>query len=532
MHRTTFKGAALAGLFVVVVLTAPAWAQQQQQPPPLVVDADRISFDQVAQFVEAEGNVRLRYRGIRLTANLVRFNLRDEQLVADGRVVLVDAEGRELRGARLRYDVRLQLAEVEQAQGIFEKVYVRAARLQAQPQRVEAQDALVTTCDPAQPGYRITATHVEVTPGEQLVARQATLWLGRFRVLTLPVVTISLRTSEETARSFSRFGYNHVDGLWGDYPYSYNVGGLDGLLYGKYGTLTGLIVRNTLAYVQPGYSVSLTVGRNQNQNQLIFDQAEAVVDTPALRIGTLPLFYGITVRSGWFREPSTGLETSRSRYELRLHTVQMALDARTTFSGSLGLQYAHYGTGARYSVGRGDLTVAYRLDAESSLSLQYRLLDTDGATPFVFDAVPEADKFHTLGLQYTRTYPRTPLITATYSAGVSYNFRDRTPSVNAGFGQRVPEVYHWNLGTEYNLTTRAVKLSTDSGVAIGHGTYVTVQAWYFPQTGQFEDLDLFVTSRLCNCFDLTLKYRHVRQEFWLEIGLSPDTQVAFPPETE
>jgi lipopolysaccharide export system protein LptA len=529
MHRTAFKGAALAGLFVVVVLTAPAWSQP---PPPLVVDADRISFDQLTQFVEAEGNVRLRYRGIRLSANFVRFNLRDEQLVAEGRVVLVDADGRELRGARIRYDVRLQLAEVEQAQGIVKNVYVRAARLQAQPQRVEAQDALVTTCDPAQPGYRITATHVELIPGEQLVAQQATLWIGRFRILTLPTLTISLRTSEETARSFPRFGYNHVDGLWGDYPYSYTAGPLDGLLYGKYGTLTGFIARNTLAYEQPSYSVSLTVGRNQNEDQLVFDQAEAVVATPALRLGSLPFFYGIAVRSGWFREPSTGVETSRSRYELRLETAQIPLGARTSLAGNLRLEHAHYGTGARYGVGRADLTAAYRLNAEALLSFRYRLLDTVGATPFLFDAVLDADKEHTVGLQYTRTYPRTPALTATYGAGVSYNFRDRTPSVNAGFGQRVPEAYHWNLGAEYNLTTRAVKLSTDSGIAIGQGTYVTVQAWYFPQTGQFEDLDLFVTSRLCGCFDLTLKYRHIRGEFWLEFGLSPDARVQFPPENE
>jgi len=529
MHQTAFKGAALAGLFVVVVLTAPAWSQL---PPPLVVDADRITFDQLTQFVEAEGNVRLRYRGIRLSANLVRFNLRDEQLVAEGRVVLVDADGRELRGARLRYDVRLQLAEVEQAQGIVQNVYVRASRLRAQPQRIEAGDAMVTTCDPAQPGYRITATHIEVTPGEQLVAQQATLWLGRFRILTLPTLTISLRTSEETARSFPRFGYNHVDGLWADYPYSYATGTLDGVLYAKYGTLTGFIVRNTLAYAQPSYSVSLTVGRNQNENQLIFDQAEAVVGTPALRIGTLPVFYGITLRTGWFREPSTGAETSRTRYELRLQTAQVALGTRTTLSGHLDLQYAHYGNGARYSVGRGDLTVAYRLNAEASLSLRYALLDTVGATPFLFEAIPEEDKIHTVGMHYVRIYPRTSVITASYHAGVSHNFRDHTPSVSAGFGQGVAEAYHWNLGAEYNLTTRAVKLSTDSGFAIGRGTYLTVQAAYIPQTGRFEDLDLFVTSRLCGCFDLTLKYRHVRQEFWLEIGLSPDARVEFPPEDQ
>ncbi len=52
-----------------------------------------------------------------------------------------------------------------------------------------------------------------------------------------------------------------------------------------------------------------------------------------------------------------------------------------------------------------------------------------------------------------------------------------------------------------------------------------------PITGvnSFEDLDYILTSRLCDCIDLSLKYRQVRKEIWFEIGLSafPSARVQF-----
>jgi hypothetical protein len=57
------------------------------------------------------------------------------------------------------------------------------------------------------------------------------------------------------------------------------------------------------------------------------------------------------------------------------------------------------------------------------------------------------------------------------------------------------------------------------GHALGHGTYATVQAVYHTLTGTFEDFDVVLTSRLCDCLDVTVIYRQVRSELWLEIGL-------------
>ncbi|HET6780918.1 MAG TPA: LptA/OstA family protein, partial [bacterium] len=228
-------GTLLSSLCALIFLLIAAGSADGAEPPsPLIVDADTVTYDQATQQVTATGNVRLTYKGIRLHADSVVFDLRAEQLTATGRVVLIDPQGRELRGETLTYDVRREQGVFTNTETVISKFFVRSAQVQTFGQRIVASDAMITTCDPDRPAYRITASRIEIIPGEQIIATQASLWIGSFRVFTLPVYTISLRSPEETARSFPSFGYNHVDGVWADYGYAYSLRSVSGRLYTKY----------------------------------------------------------------------------------------------------------------------------------------------------------------------------------------------------------------------------------------------------------------------------------------------------------
>ena len=164
-----------------------------------------------------------------------------------------------------------------------------------------------------------------------------------------------------------------MDGLWLDYPLAYRLGPVLGELRTKYGWKTGFIPLNTLTYPGGGYTASLAVGRNQSEEMLLFEQAEAVLDVR-------PRPVGLGVRYGWFREPSTGLETSRSAYEVRVAPPTAALGARTTLSASLSYRDAYYGTGHRYIVSRGDVALVRMPTATSSIALRYQRLVPEGTT--------------------------------------------------------------------------------------------------------------------------------------------------------
>lgn len=498
-----------------VVLAVPAHAQESA----LIVEGDQVTYDQEAQRVEASGHVRLHYRGIRLSADRVVFDLAREVLTAEGRVVLVDASGRELRGAALRYDVRLQLAEMRRAELVVDRVYIRSEQLQQRPAEITATGTLVTPCDPARPVVRLTAQRIEVRPGDRLIASQASLWVGRYRLATLPVYTISLRSSGETVGSFPQFGYSSVDGLWAQYVHGYDVGTARGALLTKYGLRSGWIIRNSLRYDRPPFALNLTVGRNQDEDLRIFDQAELIVAQTEQPLGSRPLTYALEVRSGWFDERATGHRTSRTQYTIGLRVPPLTLDPGRTFDGTLSWSDASYGTGERQGVVRGNAALRRVLGGGRSISLTHTVLEVLGGTPFLLDAVDPADLVNKTALTYAQSGARGVVSTA-FITGVGYDFRARSPLVILGYGERVTDRYHWGITAEYNLDTTDTALTAGAGRSIGSGTYATVQGIYHTLTGAFEDLDLIVTSRLCDCLEVNLVYRHTRQELWLGVGLA------------
>jgi len=505
---------------LICLLTAPGRADGAQEPSPLVVDADTVSYDQATQQVTASGNVRLTYRGIHLRADSVSFDLREERLTARGSVVLVEPQGRELRGETLTYDIRTEQGVFTNTETVISNFFVRSAQVQTFGQRIVATDAMITTCDPARPAYRVTASRIEIIPGDRIVATHASLWVGSFRVFTLPVYTISLRSAEDTARSFPSLGYNHVDRLWIDYGYLYRLGSISGRLYGKYGTGSGFIVNNTFAYRGPDYSLALVVGRNQNPELVIFDQAELTFSLAPQRLWTLPVLADLFLGAGHFSEPASGLGTSRLQYRIGLSTPVITLGPKTTWQITASWQDAFYGTGHHYGVVRAASSLVYAFDPRSTLGLYYRAVQPLGTTPFVFDAVDPDDIKHELNLQYMLTGTRGPELSTRFTTGSTYYFIDRSVSLNVGYGERAANRYHWGLAVEYNLSGQFWKITTDTGLAVGRGTYVTVQAIYNTGTRLFEDLDYIIVSRICDCIDVSLKYRQVRQEIWLVIGLS------------
>jgi lipopolysaccharide export system protein LptA len=529
-HSPRLRPPLASGFFVglalsLILLAAVSRVDAQEQP--LVVEGDQVTYDQEAQMVEAAGNVRLRYRGIRLDADRVMFDLQRELLTAEGHVVLVDPSGRELRGTALRYDVRLGLAEVRQAEMVVNSFYVRSEQLQSRPAAFTATEAMLTPCPPARPVVRITAQRLEFYPGDKFVATNASLWVGRYRLITLPVYTVSLRSGEETAESFSpRFGYSGADGLWGQYVFGYTVGSVRGRLLTKYGTRSGLIPRNSLTYSRAPLSIDLTIGRNQDDELRIFDQAEVSVAQAERPLGAFPAFYTLELRGGWFEEATTGLRATRAQYGIGFRVPTLTLAPHLTFQGTAAWSDAVYGTGDRQGIVRANLGFTQELSPRRSLLLSYNVLEVLGGTPFLLDAVDPTDLVNKATLVHSQTGTRGPVSTVV-NAGGGYDFRSRSPLLILGYGEHLTARYHWGVTAEYNLHTTDTELTVGVGRTVGNGTYATVQGIYHTLTSTFEDLDFIVTSRLCDCLDLTLVYRHTRQEIWLEVGLAAAPQSRF-----
>jgi hypothetical protein len=493
--------------FLLVLPPSPRAAAQQRTP--IVVDADELTFDDATQILEVTGHVSLTYLGNRVKADFVRVMVREQRLEARGHVAIVDPAGREIRGDTLTFDAGQQVIELSSAEMIVNGVYLRSAHLQARPDRIVAGETFLTTCDPSRASFHVTASSIEVTPGDRAVVNGATLWIGGLGLLSVPTLIVSLRSGRETAGSFPSLGYTNVDGAYLAYKSAVFIA--EPLAFGS-------VIVGTLA---TRYDVGLLLSERP--------------------VEWLPLSIRGSVSTGWHREVGTNTQTTRSQFTIWATTPAFQLGPSTDWQTSWNRQEVTYGTPAWQGVLRLQSVVAHHLAADTTLTLGRTILRVDcspSATPCVpplaLDKVDPADLIDELRLELKRTGLRDDGLTMTTAkTGGFADYIINTPSVYVGYGERIPNRYHWELIPEYNLTTRAITLNSDTGIALGSDTYFTVQAKYSTATTQFVDLDYIVTARVSGCFELSVKYRQMRQQLTIGLGLSPVSWATLPqPQTQ
>jgi hypothetical protein len=494
-------GAILLTLLLVLPLSPRAAAQQR---PPIVVDADDLSFDDATQILEVSGHVSLTYLGNRVKADFVRVFVREQRLEARGHVTIVDAAGREVHGETLTYDARQQASELSSAETIVNGVYIRSNHLRVLPGRIVAGESYLTTCDPRRPSFHITASSIEVTPGDRAVVHDATLWVGGFALPSLPTLVVSLRSVQDTAGSFPSFGYTNVDGLYVAYKSAVLI--LEPLAYAS-------LLLGTLA---TRYDVGLLL--------------------PDRSVGWLPVSVKGLVSTGWHREVGTNTQTTRSQFTIWATTPAFQLGPSTDWQTSWNRQEVTYGIPAWQGVLRMQSTVAYHWAADTTLTLGRNILRVDcspSATPCVpplaLDKVDPTDLVDEVRLQLTKTGLRDDGITATTTiTGAFADNISNTTSVFVGYGERIANRYHWQFTPQYNLNTRVITLYSDTGLALGTDTYFTVQTQYNTSTTQFVDLDYILTAQVSGCFVLSVEYRQMRQQLIIGLGLSPTSGATLP----
>ena len=491
--------AAPAGVTPAPTARSAALSTTQPVPGgPITIEADEIAYDAAANVVTARGRVRVTHALFRLFADTMTFDLRTQVVTAEGRVRLIDAQGRELRGTRVVYAILRGEAIITRAETIVDRVYIRAERVQGSAVRFSADEATITTCAPTRPLYHITARRVEVIPGEELVARDASIWLGSVRVLTLPVYRMSLR--EARGPRLPGVGSNPTDGLWIDYRYPYRLGNVAGELYGKYGQISGFFLLNTLSYDQPLWRLTLHTGRTQREDP---DNVVHAITTAELagtvkpwRVPGLPLFLSGRVAAGWFDELDSAVVTTRLDGTLTLATETFSFGPNLEASASAFSRFSAYGTGQQRTIISGALALTYRFDQATTVTARYDLASVQGSTPFFFDVVNPTS---TVALTVAHTRPDIRV-----QAGVSYDFAALPipeTKLSGGVGFRVAPTVFFDVAAVYNLTTEA-----------------------------FEDLDYTVTFQ-CDCLTVAVRYRQIRQEISLNVILGVSDRLTFttPP---
>ncbi|MDR5709028.1 MAG: hypothetical protein QN140_04320 [Armatimonadota bacterium] len=477
-------------MLIVFLLSSELGAQE------LVLEADRVQYDATARTLKATGNVRVRYLDVRLWADEAFADLGRGEILVQGGVILEQA-GRRLAADRIRYRLRTREASATQARAVVDGIYYRAEEITLQGNVLQAFDALATLCDPASPLFRVIARRIALVPAQRLVAEDASLWMGNIRLLGLGRLEVPLRERpfEQFAKSLPRpeAGYDAIGGLWAALRYPYRAGDLSGEAYLRYSALLGLEGRNRLWY--PMWSLELVTGALRDEENRPYDALELRYAPPPGRLPFLAATMATTLLAGAYRERVTDAQSPKLEGAMSLTWDPLSLSPQTTLAFSASLRASLY-RDRSLIVPAVNLGLTHRLDARSAVTGSYTRTDLVGSSPFLFD------------------------------------LPDRTEAVSVGYAYAGPG-FGFAAGVAYDFVPRHLKLSGSASADLLDNWRLGFSAVYNATRSGFEDLDLIVGTR-CDCLSVSLTYRMVRREIFLNFTLtpSPALRIALPEPPE
>ena len=176
-------------LLVVVPFLVPLAAAAQQELPLHVEKASADSWLEMDRegIVTVTNGVIVTYGGAILVAERVTANLRTYNVEAFGRV-RIQRDEQIWAGEHIQYNFKTREIVADQFRTGKTPVFAEGVNLHSERSNTvySGTGALVTTDDNSEPATKLRASSITVYPGQRIVARNATLYLGGMPVFYFP----------------------------------------------------------------------------------------------------------------------------------------------------------------------------------------------------------------------------------------------------------------------------------------------------------------------------------------------------------
>lgn len=210
-----------------------AYSQDEKEEKKLVpveIKADKLIYLPSPDITMAIGKVEITYKEMKIKADYVEMDNKEELLYAQGNIQLT-AEGQDLKGEVLKYDIKNKEGVVYKAEGFSDPIYFYGNIIKTSKTKVDISDSSATTCNKDNPHYSLSARKLILYPEDKAVAKKISFQLWGHSLFTFPVYVISLK--EKKRQPFSpQFGRNQYEGWFIKTTYSYYLNPYNyGLLY-------------------------------------------------------------------------------------------------------------------------------------------------------------------------------------------------------------------------------------------------------------------------------------------------------------
>ncbi len=311
---------------------------------PLTIEGDELFFDDASGEVHATGNVVVTQAPDTMLTEEMRGNTKATEVWIDGVATMLQPLTRtKMTGHTVHYNYTTKLGKMEEPQGMVGSERIKGKDIEFYPAKMVSHEASMTRCPAKVPDYHISASKVEIWPGDKLIAYNAKVWIKNTVIYSIAKYQRSLR--DDAKSEMPRVSYSNSDGVaiqqYLEYPLTNNWAlATEQNYYTKHGYKPqyALIDRET------NYTFRIDQGEfRDDDSNWVKKEPEFRFEWHAKRIGRLPWSYKFTaiygkwtdsIKSSWHqdyilyftRDPiqlsdtltwniGTGLENVRESYD-------------------------------------------------------------------------------------------------------------------------------------------------------------------------------------------------------------------------
>ena len=153
---------------------------------PIVVNGDKVQFDNVKRKVTGIGNVSITYKDMKMTCDKIVVDIDKKEGVAEGRITLYQ-EGNIFTADKAVYDFEAKRGHLTNSGMQMEPWYGKGESVDKVGDKVfKLNKSYVTTCDFEEPHYRIEARTIKIYLGDRVTAWHVLFYTGDTPIMYVP----------------------------------------------------------------------------------------------------------------------------------------------------------------------------------------------------------------------------------------------------------------------------------------------------------------------------------------------------------
>ncbi|MGA2403806.1 MAG: LPS assembly protein LptD, partial [Syntrophobacteraceae bacterium] len=201
------------------------------------IEADKLTYDQQKQIYEAEGNVKISSKDRMILAEHASVDNQTRQADLRGKVTV--RYGRNwLKGEHITWNLDSEAGWLDSGIVFFAEnnFFIQGKSIsKLSPTEFELKEGFITSCNPANPDWKIQFNQMKVTVGGTAWSQQTSFWARGTPIAYWPLVSVPVGQERQSGFLLPEVGTSTLNGAEFEIPYYWAIrDDMDATFYARY----------------------------------------------------------------------------------------------------------------------------------------------------------------------------------------------------------------------------------------------------------------------------------------------------------